>query len=237
MTIHPIEAESYRIMAGQVDLTSWPPLGRDVVARMIHASADLDYATSTADHRGRRAGRHRRHRAPAHRSSAMPTWSASASRAWPPRACSTTSPSPRRAPPARAAAMRLAATRHPRGCHLRHRQRPDGAVRARSPWTCSPALVVGLPVGFVGAAESKAALLDSGLPCITNVGGRAAAPSPSPPSTPSSVSARRPHDRIPPCSSSGTAPETPPASPSSTASSTSCGPRPATSTSAAASSN
>ena len=33
-----------------------------------------------------------------------------------------------------------------------------------------PALVVGLPVGFVGAAESKAALLDSGLPCITNVG-------------------------------------------------------------------
>lgn len=30
-----------------------------------------------------------------------------------------------------------------------------------------PALVVGVPVGFVGAAESKEALLDSGLPYIT----------------------------------------------------------------------
>jgi precorrin-8X/cobalt-precorrin-8 methylmutase len=30
-----------------------------------------------------------------------------------------------------------------------------------------PALVVGVPVGFVGAAESKEALLTSGLPFIT----------------------------------------------------------------------
>ncbi|MDQ3574344.1 MAG: precorrin-8X methylmutase, partial [Actinomycetota bacterium] len=33
-----------------------------------------------------------------------------------------------------------------------------------------PALVIGLPVGFVGAAESKAALRTSGLAAITNVG-------------------------------------------------------------------
>src|SRR3712207_2975954 len=33
-----------------------------------------------------------------------------------------------------------------------------------------PALVVGLPVGFVGAAESKDALLQSGLPGIANRG-------------------------------------------------------------------
>jgi precorrin-8X/cobalt-precorrin-8 methylmutase len=32
-----------------------------------------------------------------------------------------------------------------------------------------PALVVGLPVGFVGAAQSKAALRDSGLPAVSNV--------------------------------------------------------------------
>jgi precorrin-8X/cobalt-precorrin-8 methylmutase len=32
-----------------------------------------------------------------------------------------------------------------------------------------PALVVGLPVGFVGAAESKQALRDSGLPGVSNV--------------------------------------------------------------------
>ena len=32
-----------------------------------------------------------------------------------------------------------------------------------------PALVIGLPVGFVGAAESKAALRESGLPSVSNV--------------------------------------------------------------------
>jgi precorrin-8X/cobalt-precorrin-8 methylmutase len=36
----------------------------------------------------------------------------------------------------------------------------------------APALVVGLPVGFVGAADAKAALAASGLPCVTNVGER-----------------------------------------------------------------
>jgi precorrin-8X/cobalt-precorrin-8 methylmutase len=34
----------------------------------------------------------------------------------------------------------------------------------------APALVVGLPVGFVGAAEAKAALSASGLPMLTNRG-------------------------------------------------------------------
>lgn len=32
-----------------------------------------------------------------------------------------------------------------------------------------PALVVGMPVGFVGAAEAKAALRESGLPSVSNV--------------------------------------------------------------------
>jgi precorrin-8X/cobalt-precorrin-8 methylmutase len=38
--------------------------------------------------------------------------------------------------------------------------------------TCRPALVLGFPVGFVGAAESKAALAASGLPFITLHGRR-----------------------------------------------------------------
>ena len=33
-----------------------------------------------------------------------------------------------------------------------------------------PALIVGLPVGFVNAAESKAALMETGYPYISNVG-------------------------------------------------------------------
>jgi precorrin-8X/cobalt-precorrin-8 methylmutase len=36
---------------------------------------------------------------------------------------------------------------------------------ARGP---APALVIGLPVGFVGAVEAKQALRDSGLPALTN---------------------------------------------------------------------
>jgi len=39
-----------------------------------------------------------------------------------------------------------------------------------------PALIVGIPVGFVGAAESKEALLESGLSYITNVGPRGGSP-------------------------------------------------------------
>jgi precorrin-8X/cobalt-precorrin-8 methylmutase len=34
----------------------------------------------------------------------------------------------------------------------------------------APALVVGLPVGFVNAAESKAALMATNMPYISNVG-------------------------------------------------------------------
>ena len=39
-----------------------------------------------------------------------------------------------------------------------------------------PAVVVGIPVGFVGAAESKQALLESGLCYITNIGARGGSP-------------------------------------------------------------
>ena len=39
-----------------------------------------------------------------------------------------------------------------------------------------PALVVGLPVGFVGARESKLALLESGLCYITNISPRGGSP-------------------------------------------------------------
>jgi precorrin-8X/cobalt-precorrin-8 methylmutase len=38
---------------------------------------------------------------------------------------------------------------------------------ARGP---APALVIGLPVGFVGAVEAKQALRDSGWPALTNRG-------------------------------------------------------------------
>src|SRR5207248_2742436 len=45
--IHPIETESYRILGTRVDLSHLDPGPRAVVERVIHASADPEYATST----------------------------------------------------------------------------------------------------------------------------------------------------------------------------------------------
>ncbi|HEX7277728.1 MAG TPA: precorrin-8X methylmutase, partial [Acidimicrobiales bacterium] len=57
MNVHPIEAESYRILAGRVDLHRWPPAARAVVARVIHAAADVSYAdTLVVDEDACRAG-------------------------------------------------------------------------------------------------------------------------------------------------------------------------------------
>jgi precorrin-8X/cobalt-precorrin-8 methylmutase len=44
-TIHPIEARSLEILRSRVDLRGLPPLTRAVTERVIHASADLEYAT------------------------------------------------------------------------------------------------------------------------------------------------------------------------------------------------
>lgn len=47
----------------------------------------------------------------------------------------------------------------------------DKAAPAKAaPAKAAPALVIGLPVGFVNAAESKAALMESDLPFIANIG-------------------------------------------------------------------
>ena len=43
--VHPIEAESYRIMRSRIDLSTLPPLTRAVTERIIHATADFDYVT------------------------------------------------------------------------------------------------------------------------------------------------------------------------------------------------
>ena len=44
--VHPIEAESYRIMRSRIDLSALPPLTRAVTERIIHATADFDYVTN-----------------------------------------------------------------------------------------------------------------------------------------------------------------------------------------------
>ena len=50
------------------------------------------------------------------------------------------------------------------------------AVRLCREGAMSPALIIGMPVGFVGAAESKQALLESGLVSITMLGRKGGTP-------------------------------------------------------------
>ena len=169
-SVHPIEAESYRILAERVDLSNYGPLAGAVVARVIHASADPEYAGSmVVDEAAVEAGvaamaggapvvvdvemvRHGMTGIDARcfLPDAAPEWTTRS-----------------------AAGMALAAERHPEGAVVVIGCAPtalEEVVRLHETGRFSPALVIGLPVGFVGAAESKERLRASGLAAISNVG-------------------------------------------------------------------
>ena len=170
--VHPIEAESYRILRERVDLSHLGPLSRAVVERVIHASADLDYAESlvldeTALERGLEA---LRDGAPIVTDVGMVAAGITARET----SCFVS------APRARELSGRLGITRSAAGFRLAAEEVGPGAVWVvgNAPTAlfelleldAEPALVVGLPVGFVGAAESKEKLVKSGLPAISNHG-------------------------------------------------------------------
>lgn len=199
--IHPIELDSYEILRQRVDLTGLSPGVRAVVERVLHASADLGYATSlVADEAAVQAA------VTALRAGALVLCDVQMVRAgvspgpdarcYLPEiggpsvvdeaaidglSCVDEAPIDGPAPTApaagrwtrSAAAMTLAAERHPDGALVVVGCAPtalDEAVRLAAAGVFRPAVVVGMPVGFVGAAESKARLRESGLPAISNVG-------------------------------------------------------------------
>ena len=171
--VHPIEAESYRILRARVDLSHLPALTRAVTERVVHASADLEYAeTLIASEEALRAGR-------------------AALLAGAPLVCDTrmvaggitrreaTVPllDPRAAELAAAegvtrtaAAMRLAVAETDAGAVWVVGNAPTALFELLERPPREPALIVGLPVGFVGAAEVKAALAAAGLPFVANRG-------------------------------------------------------------------
>jgi precorrin-8X/cobalt-precorrin-8 methylmutase len=181
LSVHPIEEASYRIMAERVDLSGWTGRARDVVARMVHATADESFAGTA------RIGEQAVEAAVAALASGAPVvCDARMVVAGIPSVAGAVCfldqvPA---APPGEtrsAAAIRLAADRHADGALWVVGNAPtalfallnlcaSGAIR--------PAAVVGLPVGFVGAAESKAALWAGNLRplAITNVGVRGGSP-------------------------------------------------------------
>jgi precorrin-8X/cobalt-precorrin-8 methylmutase len=170
--VHPIETESYHILRGLVDLSHLGPLSRAVAERIIHASADPEYAESlildeAALERGIEA---LRREAPIVTDVGMVAAGITSreTRCFvsDPRTCGLSED--------------LGITRSAAGFRLAADEVGMGAiwVVGNAPTAlfellekdASPALAIGLPVGFVGASESKAALATSGLPAVTNRG-------------------------------------------------------------------
>ena len=170
--VHPIETESYRILRGMVDLSYLGPLSRAVAERVIHASADLEYAeTLVLDEavleRGIAA---LRRGVPVVTDVGMVAAGITGRKT----RCFVSDPR------ARELSERLGITRSAAGFRLAAEEVGEGAVWVvgNAPTALfellgldvAPALVIGLPVGFVGAAESKEALIESGLPALANRG-------------------------------------------------------------------
>ncbi len=169
--VHPIEAEAYRIMHSRMDLSHLPPLSRAVTERVVHASADFDYVTDlVCDEAALAAG-------VAALAAGVPVVvdveMVAAGITARPVICKIGESLTTRL------SRTVGITRAAAGIRLAFAEAGPGAV-----WVvgCAPTavaeiltrdvqpvLVIGLPVGFVGAAEAKDALRASGLPALTNV--------------------------------------------------------------------
>jgi precorrin-8X/cobalt-precorrin-8 methylmutase len=168
--VPPIEQRSYEILRARADTSALPPWTRAVVERVIHASADPGYlgdlvcdeVALAAGAQALRAG------APVVADAAMVAAGITARDVL----CRVADP--------RAAAMAATGetTRSAAGIRVAYGEAGPGAVWVigTAPTAlaeliglgAAPALVIGLPVGFVGAVEAKQALRASGLPALTN---------------------------------------------------------------------
>jgi precorrin-8X/cobalt-precorrin-8 methylmutase len=159
--IHPIESESYRILGQRIDLSDRTPGVAAVVARIVHASADTEFAdTTVVDEPAVSAG------VVALRSGAPIICDVEMVRAGITGAdalclLSEVSAGPGGTPTRSANAVNLAAQRFPNGAVFVIGCAPTAlfeVLRLVDLGELRPSLVIGLPVGFVGASESKEAL-------------------------------------------------------------------------------
>jgi precorrin-8X/cobalt-precorrin-8 methylmutase len=178
--VHPIEVESYRILAGRVDLSRWPDGARDVVARIIHATADTSFADTC------RVGDEAVARLEAALAAGAPVVVDAAMVAagvtrYPTTCLLPEVPVAPDGSTRSAAAFALAAERWPAGAVWVVGNAPTALaelLRLHDAGRLDPAGVIGLPVGFVGAAEAKAALAAHPLAArsVTNLGERGGSP-------------------------------------------------------------
>ncbi|MFF0447739.1 precorrin-8X methylmutase [Streptomyces sp. NPDC004609] len=164
--VHPIEQESFRRLRARLDTTGLPPLTRAVVERVVHSAADLDYATDLVCDEASLEAAHGALHSGAPVVVDVEMVAAGITR--------------------RETVCRLrdaeagpGLTRSAHAVRLAYEQVGPGAIwvvgcaptalEELLALNAGPALVIGLPVGFVGAVESKAALRESGLPAVSNV--------------------------------------------------------------------
>jgi precorrin-8X/cobalt-precorrin-8 methylmutase len=170
--VHPIETESFRILRSRVDTGHLPTWTRAVVERVVHSSADLEYADDLvcAEPELAHAANLLAHGTPVVADSEMVAAGITRLETYcfvrDPRAAALVRAG---AETRSAAAVRLALDEVGPGAVWAVGNAPTAlfallelAAQAR------PGLVVGLPVGFVGAVESKQALRESGIPSVTN---------------------------------------------------------------------
>ena len=199
--VHPIEVESFAIMAGRVDLGGWPEPERQVVGRMIHATADESFATSARIGPDAVAAG-----IEALRRGAVVVCDANMVVAGVPAVAARTQvvcyldrvpgplagPGPGLLPGPLPGQLAGRATRSEAAVEAAASDHPDGAIwvignaptalarllRLHAEGRVRPTCVIGLAVGYVGAAEAKEALWSSPLRAvaITNSGRRGGSP-------------------------------------------------------------
>jgi precorrin-8X/cobalt-precorrin-8 methylmutase len=167
----PAESSSFRVLRSRIDLSALPPLSRAVMERVILATADFGYVTDLACDEAALAGGvlalRRRVRLVAD-----VTMVAAGITGYPVICKSADSLAARLARTANitlgAAAVRLAFSEAGPGAVWLVGSAPEAIFEIMGRET-EPALVIGVPAGFAGAAEAKDALRTSGLPALTNV--------------------------------------------------------------------
>lgn len=170
-TVHDIERRSMAVIAARCDLSHLPPLTRAVTERVVHSAADLRYVDDlvTDEAALRRGWRALADGAAIVADSRMVAAGITTTDTIVPLADPAVAAEAARTGDTRSAtAIRLAAARVGTGAVWVLGNAPT-ALQAVLRHVPDPALVVGLPVGFIGAVEAKAALRASGLPAVSNV--------------------------------------------------------------------
>jgi precorrin-8X/cobalt-precorrin-8 methylmutase len=167
----PALAESYRVLRSRLDLTGLPPLTRAVTEAVVCATADFDYVTDLTCDEAILAAGVRAIAAGVPVVADAPLVAAGITDC--PVICKAAEPLAVRLARTTgitvpAAGVRLGFGEAGPGSVWVVGSAPDALAEILRRVT-EPALVIGVPAGFAGAAEAKDALRASGVPALTNM--------------------------------------------------------------------